>query len=288
MQVIICLFCGAELDKSHEKFCSRSCKCSFQHKFTDLDKIIIKKNSVKRVARETRLCKICGEEYICSITSSRKLCYNRECLRKLRTSNVRSAESTRKANLSRLGKPHHWKAAKPIKKPNLSRVLKQRHKDGAISIWNKGLTKETDMRLKLIGEKISKATIGRPQTSSKGYGIGGCREDLGHFVRSRWEANVARIFVFLGVEYEYEKHRFLLEDCSYCPDFYIPKENLYIEVKGYLRDSSVLKKFVSAHPEINLKVVDGEVYGKLEKIFKSKIEKWESGKMKTAMRKDCK
>jgi len=122
-------------------------------------------------------------------------------------------------------------------------------------------------------KKMRLSRIGHPCA----HGKGGYREDLHHYVRSSWEANVARIFLLNGIGYEYEKHRFILEDCSYCPDFYLPEFDTYIEVKGYLRDGAkaVLYKFIKANPEIKLLVIDREVYKKLSLMFKNKILNWE-------------
>ena len=128
-------------------------------------------------------------------------------------------------------------------------------------------------RTKGTKDKMSLAQIGHPCYST----IGGRRKDLGHFVRSSWEANVARIFLLNNINYEYEKHRFILVDCSYCPDFYLPEFDTYIEVKGYLRDGAkeVLHKFVKAYPNIKLLIIDGEVYKKLLQLYKNKINTWE-------------
>lgn len=68
----------------------------------------------------------------------------------------------------------------------------------------------------------------------------GYRDDLGHNCRSRWEANVARLFLALGWDYEYEPQRFevrLLDGgrSSYLPDFLVAGR-LWVEVKGRMRD----------------------------------------------------
>ena len=69
-------------------------------------------------------------------------------------------------------------------------------------------------------------------TSKSGY-----REDLGHFVRSTWEANFARVLNYLEVKYQYEPKRFQTPYGSYCPDFYIPKWKTFVEIKGYETNS---------------------------------------------------
>ena len=150
--------------------------------------------------------------------------------------------------------------------------------------WNTGLTKETDTRVAeyamkgTIARKKSGRCIGHSCSHRVGGGKIGVREDIGHFVRSTWEANVARIFMLNGIKYEYEKHRFILEDCSYCPDFYIPEKDVYIEVKGYLTGKAkmVLHKFIKANPNIKLLIIDKDVYNILSEKHKKNIIAWEN------------
>ena len=164
-----------------------------------------------------------------------------------------------------------------------SNTTKTKYASGEIKNWNDGLTKKTDKRVAVAANKISKSLIGnkrglgRPCSSGIGRGKTGIREDIGHYVRSTWEANIARVFLLNNISYEYEKHRFILGDCSYCPDFYIPEKDIYIEVKGYLTSKAkeVLRKFIKANPDIALLVIDKEVYKTLQERFKDKIIVWE-------------
>ena len=64
---------------------------------------------------------------------------------------------------------------------------------------------------------------------------GGFRADLGHYVRSSWEADYARVLVYLGQPYEYESRTFVLtrsdgSTLTYTPDFYLPDRDEFIEV----------------------------------------------------------
>jgi hypothetical protein len=36
-----------------------------------------------------------------------------------------------------------------------------------------------------------------------------------------------------GISWRYEPHRFKLSWCTYCPDFYLPEFDIWIEVKGW-------------------------------------------------------
>lgn len=55
----------------------------------------------------------------------------------------------------------------------------------------------------------------------------------GHRFRSRTEARWAVLFDHLGVKYEYEPEGYVLEDGTrYLPDFWMPAEDCFFEVKG--------------------------------------------------------
>lgn len=99
---------------------------------------------------------------------------------------------------------------------------------------------------------------------------GGRRPDLNNtFFRSAWEANYARYLDFIGVKWEYEKHSFEFETIKkgtrfYIPDFYLPEDDIWVEVKGYLRNKAKTKlsRFKRYYPEEfkKLKVVLGDPY----------------------------
>lgn len=55
----------------------------------------------------------------------------------------------------------------------------------------------------------------------------------GYLFRSRTEAKWAYFFNKLGVEYQYENEGYQLSNGDwYLPDFYLPKHDLFIEIKG--------------------------------------------------------
>jgi len=95
----------------------------------------------------------------------------------------------------------------------------------------------------------------------------GKRKDLGIFVRSSWEANVARLLNYLKkyegpmkvVKWEYEPYTFWFEDIKkgnryYTPDFHVTfasGDYAWIEVKGWLRsgDKTKIKRFKKRYPD---------------------------------------
>lgn len=55
----------------------------------------------------------------------------------------------------------------------------------------------------------------------------------GYRFRSRLEARWAVFFDAAGVEYRYEPEGFHLDELLYLPDFWLPKQNLWIEIKPH-------------------------------------------------------
>lgn len=123
-------------------------------------------------------------------------------------------------------------------------------------------------------------------TTSNSYSRckGGIRSDLNKYFRSAWEANVARSLNYLHIKWEYEYKRFDFSEekegiLSYQPDFYLPKYNKWIEVKGWMDDKSKqrLKLFKKYYPNesSNLILIDENIYNSLNKQYSEIIDNWE-------------
>ena len=77
----------------------------------------------------------------------------------------------------------------------------------------------------------------------------------GYRFRSRLEARVAVLFSDAGIAYEYEPEGYQLDDGTmYLPDFYLPEEDIHVEVKPIRKDFS--KEIVKA-----TKLIGGEIRG---------------------------
>ena len=108
---------------------------------------------------------------------------------------------------------------------------------------------------------------GKPQKGKKNKkSYIGKRKDLGISVRSAWEANILRYFNYIGYEWMYEPKSFHFEKerrgaISYLPDIYLPKYDIYIEVKGFLdsRARGAMNKFKKYYPDewIKLQAITG-------------------------------
>lgn len=67
-------------------------------------------------------------------------------------------------------------------------------------------------------------------------------------MRSSWEVNIAKIMSMEKINWTYEPERFYFNDgTSYLPDFYLPKKDTWIEVKGRLStvDMFKMREFVN-------------------------------------------
>jgi len=120
-----------------------------------------------------------------------------------------------------------------------------------------------------------------PYSRSKG----GKRKDLGNiYFRSAWEANIARYFNYVGIKWEYETKTFIFhkikKGCvSYTVDFYLPKEDRYVEVKGWMdpKSKTKLNRFKKYYPHeyAKLEMIGPSEYRAYLK-WKGLIEGWES------------
>ena len=133
---------------------------------------------------------------------------------------------------------------------------------------------------------------GKPSPKGAGFGKGGIRKDIGHYVRSTWEANICRVCQHVNRDYLYEPMRFKIiidgEDCTYCPDLYFVSKDFYYEIKGHAKSSDNWvcscdsckknrKKIEAVRKKYNVKIViiGHSEYKKFKNRFKKLISNWE-------------
>lgn len=111
----------------------------------------------------------------------------------------------------------------------------------------------------------------------RNYGLYGHRDDIGHFVRSSWEANVARVLIALGIPYQYEPRSFRLPDGHvYRPDFLVAGW-LWVEVKGQMTPRAAKKIAMFRATQLEpLAVIGADDYYFLEDAFAPLIPAWET------------
>lgn len=169
--------------------------------------------------------------------------------------------------------------------------------------WNKGLTVETDDRVRknvdsilegyASGKRIpnnrgktkeTSDSIARQSRTMKDKILNGeftpktenwkykseFVEDLGHYCRSSWEIEICRLLKRLGINYLYEDKRFKLGNSTiYIPDLYISDYNLIIEIKGYEgkngENIEKFKLFKLQYPKYRTLLIGEKQYKKLIK-----------------------
>jgi endogenous inhibitor of DNA gyrase (YacG/DUF329 family) len=101
------------------------------------------------------------------------------------------------------------------------------------------------------------------------------RVDLNNqFFRSSWEANIARFLNFLGIKWIYEPERFLVENGTYLPDFFLVDLQCYFEVKGWSSKNWREKIDLFSHSH-DIVVIDKPLYLSIERCFSKFIPNWE-------------
>lgn len=114
---------------------------------------------------------------------------------------------------------------------------------------------------------------------------GGKRKDLDNiYFRSAWESNIARYYNFIGVKWEFEPKTFIFKDIkrgsvSYTPDFYLPEEDKWVEVKGWMdgKSKTKLKRFKQQYPEEykKLELITEKEYNEIKRKIAPFIKGWE-------------
>lgn len=151
------------------------------------------------------------------------------------------------------------------------------------TVWNKGLKdcfseetnlKKSDSETLAIIEGKRNHPIYRSDARK--------RADLNCYFRSSYEANIARYFNYVGIKWEFEKHRVFLDSIQrfYVPDFYLPETNTFVEVKGLYREDALEKlvAFISENNEkddYNVEIIDVNDYAQLYDQFCNIIPNWE-------------
>lgn len=126
--------------------------------------------------------------------------------------------------------------------------------------------------MKIIGGKTTSAKASR--------GKSGIRVDIDESIcfYSTWETNIARVFNLIGIKWKYAPTIFDLGEHTYRPDFYLPSDRVYIEVKNFMNEYSLNrdKLFREKYPNIRLDVISKIEYKEIETIYKPLIGSWEN------------
>lgn len=132
------------------------------------------------------------------------------------------------------------------------------YKSGRLKIWCDGLTKETDERLKLLSDKIKQSIKEKINTGNWHNSFSKSRTQIYKNVNmmGTWEVEFAKLLDKRNINWEYTKHQFdyLYNDeiHKYNPDFYLPEFDTYIEIKGYPTKRDIAKWTTSNIKNLNI------------------------------------
>lgn len=173
-----------------------------------------------------------------------------------------------------LGKTHSVEYRKEISKRVKNYYANASERELLLRSWRQRQTKIKN------GTLNPQANNGTPYSRARG----GKRKDLNNtYFRSAWEANVARYYNYIGVKWEFEPKTFVFENIkrgsvSYTPDFYLPDEDKWIEVKGWMdsKSKTKLKRFKRYYPKEyeKLELIDQSKYKEIKKLAPF-IKNWE-------------
>ena len=175
---------------------------------------------------------------------------------------------------------------------NVSIAVKKAWKDGKFDTEEYRKAKEIGYKKRRSYKGKNNPMYGKPSPKGAGYGKGGVRKDIGHYVRSTWEANLCRVCNLVDREYLYEPKRFDIivdgVDCTYCPDLYFSIKDFYYEIKGHAKSSSDWsctcktciknrKKIEAVKKQYGIKIIiiGHAEYKKFIRRFKGRIKNWE-------------
>ena len=179
--------------------------------------------------------------------------------------------------------------------PNMKFWNTNKGKGSGHSAWNKGLTKESDERIKKYSETFSKRSKAgkynlsrhhsketkellskkRSEYLASAKNAGGFRdvgwyevENINHkkyVVRGTWEYNVALKLNELNILWERNIYlNYFIDDVKklYNPDFYLPELNEYIEVKGYFSEKDKIKMdaVLDQNPNVIIRFMKSDWY----------------------------
>jgi hypothetical protein len=246
----ICKYCGREFENrfklnGHVCWCksnpNANGKCNFNSKTGK------KKMSLFNESRDDLFCQHCGKQ-----------CKN---LNSLTQHEVRCKQNPNailvKDNLYKYRLQHQsntltfipWN--KGLTKDTDDRVKKygethhNRHVKGEIKTWCDGLTKETDERIKKYAFKISETIASKIEDGDWHCQNRKRIEYKGEIFDSEWEYEFAKFLDLHKIKWNRRIPPFIYiyenSEHRYFPDLYLPEHDLYIEIKGRCTDKDKAK-----------------------------------------------
>lgn len=231
----------------------------------------------KRVPRIEKQCEVCGTIMIVTIAKSSR----RFCSRKCQFENYRVAflgENNPAYGMTYRSKETH---------PEWAAKIQTTTKERGINIGDKNGMKDPEVRARMSKTRRERVTSNPSYRKARsiamrqawadgkyeGVAVGKCKwydhkRPDGSIVKLQgtWEVVFARWLDSQGIEYEAHRGRIPYKDAlnterSYYPDFYVPSQDTYYDVKGAFFDSLQESKFAlirKHNSELRLEVVTRE------------------------------
>ena len=273
---IVCKTCSQSFQKYsclNSKYCSKKC------------------SQVGQITKFSQKCQICENEFISHKSSKRKYCSSKCAYARPSTRKIKEVQP----KIPKIPKPkrksecqHCLKLFEHIKKekrtycsvpcmaegykttligennPNFGNgaATRKAHERGAYK--NRNFLGENNPNFGNRGNVA--AAILRGCYDNKPlpkFSLGKICEYKGFTMRSSWEYEYAKYLDNLGIKWEYEQKRFKLSSGKlYIPDFYLPDQDKYVEIKGHWFPKAIekFKIFKEEYPHINLEVIDKEIW----------------------------
>ncbi len=246
MKKFICKYCGKEFESS-AKLGGHVTHCKLNPNYNEnLEKC---KNNINAAHKCIKYDNI---EYKCVYCG--KICIGKNSLKQ---HEIRCKENPNKIKTTfTYSKPR--KMTKPSWNKGLtketdervrkySETISKKYKDGTNKVWSDGLTKDTDERIKKSAEIIKYTVTQKIQNNEWHCSFSKSRTHIykGCSFHGKWEVSFAKYLDLKYINWERPKNNFeyIFENCKhfYTPDFYLPDFDLYIEIKGYPTDRDIIK-----------------------------------------------
>lgn len=172
-----------------------------------------------------------------------------------------SEETKQLLSKQRLGKKHPERCGhnNPACRPEVREKMSKARKGRKLTQeWKDNIKKATTG----TREGIKNTMYGKSGKLSPRYGK---RAILGHKetyrnikMFSSWEVKYAQYLDKNNVKWEYEPKTFDLGESTYTPDFYLPEQDKYIEIKGYFTDyaKNKINIFRQLYANINYEILE--------------------------------
>lgn len=243
-----CKYCGKEFDSytqlgGHVIWCKSNPNANGKSNFNS--KSCKKKFEKFNEKREDLFCQYCGK--LCKNLNSLK---QHEVRCKSNPNAIKNKDSLYEHNLKiKLGEINIWN--KGLTKDTDERVKRQgdtchsRYVNGEIKSWCDGLSKDTDDRIKKYSSKISKTISNKIESNDWHCQSRQRIEYKDSIFDSTWEYEFVKFLDNHNIKWIRNVYSFIYvfenSDHKYFPDLYLPDYDLYIEIKGRVTEKDIAK-----------------------------------------------